>query len=171
MKKPLGDSGTPIDREDRDRIADAIERYLSCEIDNFQLDDILLAVKDRAAYEIAREVWFFYDGVKKHKNEKRRKITEQGEALFRRWIQFLRSDREWPIQEPDARIKWYHRSRWKTVAQPVGCLVGLILLPWGLFEVIVLGRPRPRFTDNEYWPFQSSDEWTSFAVKNQEQMQ
>lgn len=56
-----------IDKQDRAKVADAIEGYLRCEIDNFELDDILFAAKDRAAFEIASEVWFFYDDCKRHK--------------------------------------------------------------------------------------------------------
>ena len=154
----------PIDRADRDRIANAIEGYLRCEIDNFQLDDILDTAKDRAAFEIAREVWFFYSDCKKHRNEKSHKMTEPSEALFARWIQFLRSDHEWPIREPDPRKKWYSGARWHGATTPIGCILGLLMLPWALFEVILLGFPKPRFNKNEYWPFQSREEWTALST-------
>jgi hypothetical protein len=153
----------PIRQEDRDRIADAIERYLSREIDNFQLDNALFDAKieDRAACEIAIEVWYFYDDFKRHKNEKRHEIPAAGEAMLRRWILFLRSDHPWPIDEPNWQERWYSPGRWQGVMAPVGCLLGLVMLPWGLFEVLVLGRPRPKSAENEYWPFRSSAEWAA----------
>ena len=72
----------PIRREDRERVADAIQGYLASEIDNFQLDDALFKadLEDRAACEIAGEVWFFYDDFRRHKNEKKHKILEAGVA-------------------------------------------------------------------------------------------
>ncbi len=152
-----------IYRADRNNVADAIEAYLRCEIDNFELDDILSAVEDRAAYEIAQEIWFFYDDITWHKNEKSHKVTEAGEARLQRWVQFLRSDYSWPIDEPDSRKRWYSGHRWKGLTKPIGCILGLIMLPWALFEVIVLRYPRPRSANNEYWPFQSPEDWARLA--------
>lgn len=157
---------TAINREDRDRVAGAIEKYLRCEIDNFELDDALFApnAEDRAAFEIAGEVWFFYDDCRRHKNEKGHKILEAGEARLHRWVQLLRSDHEWPSDEPDSRRRWYSPARWQGVTMPVGCVLGLLMLPWMLIEVIVLRRPRPKSAENEHWPFQSVEEWAAFAA-------
>jgi hypothetical protein len=159
----------PIRREDRERVADSIEGYLAGEIDNFQLDDALFKadLEDRAACEIAGEVWFFYDDFRRHKNEKKHGIPQAGEARLHRWIEFLRSDQPWPIQEPDARRRWYRSGNWRGVVMPIGCVLALIMMPWALFEVIVLGRPRPQSAKNEYWPFQSLEEWDALAAKGE----
>ena len=149
-----------IDKANRSRIADAIERYIRCEIDNFELDDLLQQAEDRAAFEISSQVWYFYCDVKRHKNEARHKLTAEADALLKRWMLFLRSDHEWPIDEPDRRTGW-HKS--KGVLKPLGCLFQLILLPIMLFQIIALGHPRPRFTKNEYWPFESSEDWKRFS--------
>jgi hypothetical protein len=151
-----------IGKADRNRVADAIERYLRCEIDNFQLDDILFKAEDRAAFEIAQEVWFFYDDCTRHKNEKRHKLHEAAEARLRRWVLFLKSDHEWPIDEPDSRNNFYSDNRWQGVARPIGCLLQLIVLPKILFDVLVRRYPRPRSANNEYWPFHSLEDWESF---------
>lgn len=159
-----------IGDNDRVKVAEAIEAYLRCEIDNFELDDVLFAVEDRAAFEIASQVWFFYDDCKRHKNEGKHKHNEAAEALLRRWVMFLRSDHPWPIDEPDNRTRWYSAGRWRGMWKPIGCLLELvvlpIMLPIGLFQAIVLGHPRPRFAKNEYWPFQSVEEWTELASKD-----
>jgi hypothetical protein len=140
-----------IDRANRDMIADGIERYLRCEIDNYELDDIHFNGKDRAAYEICQEVWFFYDDFKRHKNKGKYKLPESDEARLRRWVLFLRSDSEWPIDEPD--------RRWK---KPPGCILALIYSPKAIFDTL-LGLPRPRSENNEYWPLNSLEDWTRFA--------
>ena len=152
-----------IDKANRNRIADAIDAYLRCEIDNFELDGVLFNAEDRAAFEIAREAWFFYDDCKRHKNAKRRKLPEPAEARLRRWVLFLRSDTEWPLEEPDPRTRWHGGGRWQGILKPIGCIVALMMLPITLFEVIVLGYPRPRSVNNEFWPFQSVEDWTRFG--------
>jgi hypothetical protein len=170
MKKSIGNlGGESINRAERDRVADVIEKYLCCEIDTFQLDDAIFChAEDRAAFEIACEVWFFYDDCKWHKNEKKHKLPEAGEAMLRRWCQFLRSDEDWPVCEPDARMKRHHPGRWQGMTMPIGCLLGLIMLPWALFEVVALGRPRPKSAGNVYWPFQTPEQWAALAAKGTE---
>jgi hypothetical protein len=152
-----------VDTEDRNKVADAIERYLAREIDNFELDDILFTAEDRAAFEVACEVWFCYDDIRRHKNEGRHKILPPGETRLRRWVSLLRSDQPWPRDEPDSRDRWYSGRRWRGIMAPIGCVFALLMLPIFLFEAVVLGRPRPRSAKNEYWPFESSEDWKRFA--------
>jgi hypothetical protein len=155
-------------RADRDRVADAIEGFLRCEIDNFSLDDVvhntLYDAADLTARGIAREAWFFYGDCKRYKNEGKHKIPEAREAMLRRWILLLRSDGEWPLQEPDIRKRWHCPSRWQGTLKPIGCLLELIILPWLVFQATVW-RPRPRSANNPYWPFQSSEEWAELKAK------
>jgi hypothetical protein len=150
---------TAVDKANRNTIADVIERYLNCEIDNFELDDVLSSAKYRAAFELAQEVWFFYDDCGRHTNEGAHRLSKPEEARLRRWVLLLRSNHKWPIDEPDPRTRWYHEDRWYGVLRPLGCLITLILLPKVFFDVVVRGLPRPRCGKNEYWPLQSLEDW------------
>jgi hypothetical protein len=139
--------------EERRQLADAIEQYLAGEIDNFALNEVCQQMhRDVAAFQIAGQVWYGYDDIRRHKYEGKHRWTPEGEAMLRRWIQFLRTDRQWPIETD-------------RVPQDKGCLLELVHLPllipyllYGLFMIIFF-PDRPKFKDNLYWPYHSQAEW------------
>ena len=123
-----------IDTANRRRVADAIQGYLDGALDNFRLDDELMQIvtEDVACHEIAKEMWYFFDDVKRHYNAKPYEIDERAEAIVRRWISFLRSDLKW---------KWppFHASDVSKRISPMSSVQAL--------------------TTNEFWPFESEQAW------------
>jgi len=134
-----------IENSARERMADAIESYLSREITNNELDDVLCSLdvaKDRTCMELANEVQFFLSDFCHHKNEGKFQIDSEVELAFRRWIALLRSNWKWD------------KSRTDTTR--LGFRGILDLLRSNLCT-------RSRLDGNLYWPLQ--DEWAWASLK------
>ena len=69
-------------REERNRLVNAIARYMRGEIDNFEFDDISMGVRwtDTSVQRIAADLWCTYDEVKRHSVN----VTWQGWQMYRR---------------------------------------------------------------------------------------
>lgn len=134
-----------IHKEQRRAVAQAFLDYIKCNIDNFALDDILAegAKRDTACYEFLKVMPDIYSDARRHKNEPPNQLSAKGVETFERWIAFLESENEWPLQSDFGRpwiIKCIDNLR---------DIVGTVL--WSRSPLA-----------NEYWPFQSKDEWRSY---------
>ena len=87
-----------IDRESRDRLAEALRHYVSGQITNFKLDSVPIDKRDRGAVAVYEAAWGLYDDFTKHKATGHHKIPKDGKRVIARWISFLYSDKEylWP---------------------------------------------------------------------------
>ena len=58
-----------IDRLSRNKIIDAIKKYMGEEISAFEFDDLLWEIntEDKTAQEIISLLWYYYDDCKDHK--------------------------------------------------------------------------------------------------------
>ena len=88
-----------IDRQKRDRLAEALRHLLSGCLNNLTFDDLdvpggITHSKDRALHEVFQTVWPFYDDFRSHPLH----LTEGQSLDFKRCIVFLHSDAEfeWP---------------------------------------------------------------------------
>lgn len=105
----------PVDRAKRDRLADAIESFLDCKIDSFDLSDVMdemrLPGSDLACRQIALHMFFFYSDTKRHFNNNKYRMFEKYEHAIRRWIVFLRSNSEWVLKPRPEPVGFIARTR------------------------------------------------------------
>ena len=102
-----------VDREARDAMVGAMERYLNEEITAFEFDDALseIETEDETVSDTRISLWFFYDDCKDHKVV----ATKEDWDFLHRIILVLKSS---------AHIKTPRRMRW-TMRQPIAacCLL------------------------------------------------
>jgi hypothetical protein len=136
-----------LDVKTRMRIAEAIQDYLDCEIDNFALDDVLAKAPtdDAVCQEISGEMWFFYDDCSRHLNEGKFKISPDDEQSVHRWIALLRSSADWT---------W---MRWHGSSQPSGVRGAL-----SRFRDAIK-RQTPALQSNKFWPWVDQADWSQWA--------
>jgi len=129
------------------QLADAIQEYLDCVIDNFTLDDLLASgqTADAVCEEIGGEMWFLYDDCSRHRNSGKFKIRPDDDEAVRRWIVLLRSSADW---------NW---PRCHSAAQPLG---GIGLLPRLQH---VLRRQTPALSENQFWPWADQADWSRWT--------
>jgi hypothetical protein len=96
-----------IDRENRDRLVDAINRYLDEAITAFEFDDqihdIRSATDDRTLQRVVDTLWFYYDDCEDHKVV----LTKEAWDHFQRLALLLKSDmhvkvvvrRKWSVRQ------------------------------------------------------------------------
>lgn len=80
-----------VDRENRDRLVNAISDYLDERITAFEFDDQLTEThssKDEVVIYTARNLWLFYDDLKDHKVV----LAKEGWGFFQRFSLLLQSD-------------------------------------------------------------------------------
>lgn len=133
-----------IDKQARRSAETAISEYLGMTIGSHELDKVLWdcrAGDDATCNAICSAMWHFHSDTEDHTNTGKWRIEDASEEMIRRWIDILKS--EWEIAEP-IRLSFVTRVR-----------------------RIVLGYELP-FSDNKYWPFESKDDWDSWARENEE---
>ena len=122
-----------MDRSARDRLAAAIEEFLSEDIGAFQFDDRIFALADETDDETVQEValllWFHYDDIKDHKAA----LSQVEWDYFQRLLLLLRSDaslttdrhRRWTWRQPIA------------LAAIVAFICGISLIGFGLQLLLI----------------------------------
>lgn len=135
-----------IDRQARDKLAQAIRHFIECFTDNMEFDDAAweIETKDRAVNEIYYDMWLTYDDLTRHKLEGRHALTEAQLVAVKRAIVFLKSDCEY---------KW---PKWPIYYQIVRPL--LALLSWGRL-IKRLDRHFHGNGDYDVWPFFSHEDY------------
>lgn len=135
-----------IDRESRNLMADAIDKFLSGGCDNWELDDVLFKVKteDPMCLQIRRQVWFFYDDDRRYILNAVEALPQECVGILKRWTFILRTGERW------GRI-YKERSNTR---------------PWLKFVMARL-KPKPQFRSNPYWPFDNNASWESFRKSHQ----
>ena len=97
-----------VDRENRDRLAEAINRYLDEEITAFEFDeqisDIASDSNDRTVERIAHLLWEHYDDIEDHKVV----LSKEEWDYFQRLLLLLRSDAHLRVK---TRGVWTSRQR------------------------------------------------------------
>ena len=136
-----------LDRHSRDSLCTAIEDYLSRRIDNHELERRMFAIQtnDPACKEIAREMCFFSSEFRRHTNTGSARITFDVSTIIDRWLAFLRSDAEWPVEvrPPGSKFKRFT----------------------GAIKALLTDKPDvPQFRINEFWPFESQDGWSAILA-------
>jgi hypothetical protein len=97
-----------IHRESRDRLAEALRRYVSGHITNDDLDDVEVDWRDRGAVAVKEMAWYLYDDLENHYVENRLPRGSEDRKSVARWIAFLQSDQEyiWPEYSFIEFINW-----------------------------------------------------------------
>jgi hypothetical protein len=87
-----------IHRDSRDRLAEALRRYVSGHISNDELDEVEVDWRDRGAIAVKGMAWRLYDDAREHYVEDTLPRHSEGRKMVARWIAFLYSDDEylWP---------------------------------------------------------------------------
>ena len=96
-----------IDREARNKLAEVIRHYLSCQINNFEFDETINNIKsynDPVISFLRQELWFLYDDLRTHKNEGKYKAIKDDLDYLKRIILFLKSDSEFQWTEQPVTI-------------------------------------------------------------------
>lgn len=87
-----------IDRDSRDRLAEALRQYTSGRITNDDLDAVRVDWRDRGAVAVKQMTWGLYSDVKTHHVGNDIPPHSENRRTIARWIAFLHSDEEyiWP---------------------------------------------------------------------------
>lgn len=87
-----------VDRDSRNRLAQALRHYVSGRMTNDELDDVIVNWEDRGAVAVKEMSWQLYDDMSTHKATGRHHLDKSARREISRWIVFLYSDREyvWP---------------------------------------------------------------------------
>ena len=93
-----------VDRQKRDVLIGAINRYLDGKTTAFEFDDEIFGIEsDDPAIHIVRQLWYFYDDCKDHTVQ----LAEGHWDLIQRLVLILRSDAQIEIS---TRRRWDLRS-------------------------------------------------------------
>jgi hypothetical protein len=97
-----------ICEQSRDRLAQALRRYVAGRISNDDLDSVEIDWRDRGAAEVKRQAWFLYDDTRHHYAKGRYAINSDTKRIIARWIVFLHCDKEylWPDYSSVPIINW-----------------------------------------------------------------
>ena len=139
-----------VDRHFRSAIADAIDMFLRGEIDNWALDDAISSTQtdDVLCREIARQIWLFYDDVRRYTNEGSKALQPTYTAILRRWESLLRTEIEWSsIAAPTSSNR--SSKRWS----------------WVRSFISNRRATRSKFKRNEYWPLSDAGAWEALDLK------
>lgn len=87
-----------IDRASRDRLAEALRRYVSGRITNDELDAVEIDCWDRGVVAVKEMAWQLYDDLSVHYVGNGLPRHSRARRELARWIVFLHSDEEywWP---------------------------------------------------------------------------
>ncbi len=141
-----------IDRDARNRLAEAIRHFVAGFKDNFELDDSVWSIrtKDAGIVRIRQEMWYVYDDIRRHELKGEWALSEQQKENISRFILFLKSNVEyrWP------------QKHWE---------VPLARLLFGVFTFGLL----PKYLDRkwkengtwEVWPFLTASEFNEAKQK------
>lgn len=113
-----------IDRTSRNKIVDAIKKYMNDEISAFEFDDVLweIATEDETAKDVCKLLWYFYDDCNDHKVVADKETWD----LFNRLLLLLESDGE------------LHTGKTKKIWSIRNLIAGLSLFPF-IYIVIETG--------------------------------
>lgn len=134
-----------IDREARNRLAEATRHYLTRHSTNFEFDVAAFDLKsdDLGVICTRDNLWLIYDDLQEHKHEKKWTLSDEHRQIVLRIILFLKSDTEysWPV------IPYWYR------------LVRPIIWLFSIGRVTKHLDARFRFKDEmNIWPFSSAEE-------------
>ena len=87
-----------IDRESRNRLAEALRHYVSGQITNDDLDEVEVDWRDRGAIAVKERAWSLYDDLYQHKATGSHYLDKEARREIAKWIVFLHSNNEylWP---------------------------------------------------------------------------
>jgi len=87
-----------IDRQSRNRLAEALRHYVAGQITNDDLYTVEVDWRDRGAQAVWSMAWGLYDDLSKHKATGPHYLNKNDRREIARWIAFLYSDEEyvWP---------------------------------------------------------------------------
>jgi hypothetical protein len=133
-----------IDREARDKAARLLDRFIRCEITNFQYaDNFPRTSQDRVLEAMFWWTWGLYSDVKEHKLEGRHRLDPRTMESLNRCLLFLRSDLEY--EWPD--------NPWTTLS---GMFLSLLTL--GFLARRWQEREFERRGEIDMWPFLRQDD-------------
>ena len=92
-----------IDRDSRDKLAEALRQYASGRITNYALDDLQVNNQDQGVEAIRRAAWFLYDDLHQHKAVDNYKLDKENKHKISQCIVFLQSDEEYLWTIPSIR--------------------------------------------------------------------
>jgi hypothetical protein len=137
-----------VDVHARTKVAQGLERYVKCEIDNDSLAVLLLEGEktDTACYELRFAIVdILYSIWDTHKNEGKWELSDTARRMIQRWVRFLGTQEEWPLPS---------RKNWNCVPRFFGEVLRLL--------TEFASRKSP--LSNEYWPFKSLEDWRRFEA-------
>lgn len=112
-----------VDRENRDALVAAINRYLDGQTTAFEFDDEIFSIKsdDATVSHVVHALWLFYDDLKDHKVQ----LSKEAWDYFQRLILVLKSD---------AQVEVSTRRRWDSTQ-----LVAVAALAFFAYAALWLG--------------------------------
>jgi hypothetical protein len=137
-----------VEMDSRYRICQAIEDYLGGLIDNYALDDALMPFgvsTDVACRFVYTEMWYYYDDCSRHDCSGKWALSSEIEAAIRRWLDLLRSGREW------------------TSISPHNDLYSIAIRGWrGVLARLRLYLRGPALKRNRFSPWQDEKAWAQW---------
>ena len=94
-----------IDRDSRNRLAEALRQYTSGRVTNDDLDTVAVDRRDSGAVAVKQQAWFLYSDLKKHYVGNRPLPHSKDRRTIVRCIAFLHSDEEYYWPDKSLRIR------------------------------------------------------------------
>lgn len=138
-----------MNRNHRDILAENLRHYLSGTITNFEFMDRIKPIYksgDKGVRAVENVFWYCYDDLREHNNSGKHKLTEESENQIKRFILFLKSDKEYEWND----AKFIDSIKWL-----------LNLITFGLYPKNLEETDKSRYAigDDQVWPFFSQDEF------------
>lgn len=156
-----------VNRETRDRFANALADYMRGRINNLDLNRVIdgLPADDRSVNRLIWQVWFLYDDLRPHPL----RVTQEGWDALRRCLAFVGTDLEMAVRP--TRRRWLH---WRQVPAILALASLVAAYAWATNPLVLpvlwaamglalywlaIRPPSPRDTAPDWYPFENEDEW------------
>jgi hypothetical protein len=142
-----------IDRENRQQVIKYARLYLSGQIDNDSLDELMfdkIHTKDIGLQKVMQQLWHSYDDMHTHYNRGKQKLSKEHRSDIARHILFLQSDFEY---------KWPEHTLGNPMLRFLSYVLTLGILPYFLDKQFANSGPL------EIWPFFTVEEYNEQLKK------
>ena len=95
--------------------ADAIQRFMACEITNEEFEERYPRSKDPALHAIHTMLWFTYDDLREHRLNGKYTLTPQARQIFEHCILFLKTDHEYTGRKSFIEVFAIFKRLWRFV--------------------------------------------------------
>lgn len=97
-----------VHTESRRALAQALRHYVSGQLSNDHLDEVVVSREDRGVVAVKEMAWTLYDDFRHHYAEGRHSLGQDSRREIARWILFLNTDLEyaWPVFSFRQSVNW-----------------------------------------------------------------